>query len=186
MEYYNGHLLALTVAGDGTATGCIVGTTAFMALRGQRIPWVPIAEIVTEDSEAHAEDKLSRRHPRCYVASYDLRTAIGVQVAAASPATPHPTPRTRTGSCGYSTNGCTPGQRSTTSTHLAHHHHTKQPASRTHGPGCWEEFRGTAVNHVAATACTSSQNAWAENFPRLGQQHASSAGQGGQERRDSP
>jgi protein-L-isoaspartate(D-aspartate) O-methyltransferase len=79
-EYYNGHLLALTVAGDGTATGRILGKTAFMTLRDQRIPWVPISEIVTDESEAHAEEKLSRRHPRYYVASYDARTAIGIQV----------------------------------------------------------------------------------------------------------
>jgi protein-L-isoaspartate(D-aspartate) O-methyltransferase len=79
-EYYNGHLLALTVAGDGSATGRIVGTTAFMTLRDQRIPWIPISEVVTDDSEAHAEHTLSRRHPRYYVASYDARTAIGLQV----------------------------------------------------------------------------------------------------------
>ena len=79
-EYYNGHLLALTVTGDGTATGRIVGKTAFMTLRDQRIPWIPISEIVTEDSEARAEGKLSKRHPRSYIADYDTRTAIGVQV----------------------------------------------------------------------------------------------------------
>jgi protein-L-isoaspartate(D-aspartate) O-methyltransferase len=79
-EYYNGHLLALTVAGDGSATGRIVGKTAFMALRDQRIPWTPLSAIVTEDSEGHAEEKLSRRHPRHYIADYDARTAIGVQV----------------------------------------------------------------------------------------------------------
>lgn len=85
-EFHNGHLLALTVAGDGTATGGIVGKTAFMTLRDQRIPWVPISELVTEDSEARAEEKLSKRHPRYYVADYDARTAIGVQV-------PHCIPR---------------------------------------------------------------------------------------------
>ncbi|MGH3770344.1 MAG: methyltransferase domain-containing protein [Pseudonocardiaceae bacterium] len=79
-EYYNGHLLAVTVAGDGTATGGIVGTTAFMTVRDQRIPWIPISDIVTEDTEARAEEKLSKRHPRYYVADYDARTAIGVQV----------------------------------------------------------------------------------------------------------
>lgn len=79
-EYYNGHLLALTVAGDGTATGRIVGKTAFMTVRDQRIPWVPISGIATDDSEARAEEKLSKRHPRYYVADYDTRTAIGVQV----------------------------------------------------------------------------------------------------------
>ncbi len=79
-EYYNGHLLALTVAADGTATGSIVGTTAFMTLRDQRIPWLPRSEIVTEDSETRAEEKLSKRHPRYYVTGYDARTAIGVQV----------------------------------------------------------------------------------------------------------
>jgi protein-L-isoaspartate(D-aspartate) O-methyltransferase len=79
-EYYNGHLLALTVADDGTATGRIVGKAAFMTVRDQRIPWVPISELVTDDSEARAEEKLSKRHPRYYVASYDARTAIGVQV----------------------------------------------------------------------------------------------------------
>lgn len=85
-EFHNGHFLALTVAGDGTATGGIVGKTAFMTLRDQRIPWVPISELVTEDSEARAEEKLSKRHPRYYVADYDARTAIGVQV-------PHCIPR---------------------------------------------------------------------------------------------
>jgi protein-L-isoaspartate(D-aspartate) O-methyltransferase len=79
-EYHNGHLLALTVAGDGTATGRIVGTTAFMTVRDQRIPWIPIRDIVTDDSETRAEEKLSKRHPRYYVASYDAKTAIGVQV----------------------------------------------------------------------------------------------------------
>lgn len=79
-EYHNGHLLALTVADDGTATGGIVGKTAFMTVRDQRIPWTPISDIVTDNSEAHAEEKLSKRHPRHYVASYDARTAIGVQV----------------------------------------------------------------------------------------------------------
>lgn len=79
-EYYNGHLLALTVAGDGSATGCIVGKTSFMTLRDQRVPWVPIADIATDDSETRAEHKLSRRHPRYYVASYEARTAIGIQV----------------------------------------------------------------------------------------------------------
>ncbi|MGH3719579.1 MAG: methyltransferase domain-containing protein [Pseudonocardiaceae bacterium] len=79
-EYHNGHLLAVTVAGDGTATGGIVGTTAFMTVRDQRIPWIPISDIVTEDSEARAGEKLSKRHPRYYVADYDARTAIGVQV----------------------------------------------------------------------------------------------------------
>lgn len=79
-EYYNGHLLALTVGADGTATGRIVGKTAFMTLRDQRIPWIPISDIVTDDSETRAEEKLSKRHPRYYVTGYDARTAIGVQV----------------------------------------------------------------------------------------------------------
>ncbi len=63
-EYYNGHLLALTVGADGTATGRIVGKTAFMTLRDQRIPWIPISDIVTDDSETRAEEKLSKRRPR--------------------------------------------------------------------------------------------------------------------------
>ncbi|MBV9013237.1 MAG: hypothetical protein JO272_14515 [Pseudonocardiales bacterium] len=84
-EYFNGHLLALTVIGDGTATGKIVGKTAFMTLRDQRTPWIPISEIVTEDSETHAEEKLSKRHPRYYVSSYDTTTAIGVQVGRCIP-----------------------------------------------------------------------------------------------------
>ncbi|MGH3696794.1 MAG: methyltransferase domain-containing protein [Pseudonocardiaceae bacterium] len=79
-EYHNGHLLALRVAGDGTATGRIIGKTAFMTLRDQRIPWTPISGIVTDHSETHAEEKFSKRHPRHYVTSYDARTAIGVQV----------------------------------------------------------------------------------------------------------
>jgi protein-L-isoaspartate(D-aspartate) O-methyltransferase len=80
-EYYSGHLLALTVAGDDTATGRIVGTTAFMTVRGQRIPPMRICDIATDASEMHAEEKLSTRHPRCYVASYDAKTAVGVQVS---------------------------------------------------------------------------------------------------------
>jgi hypothetical protein len=70
----------VTVAGDGSATGRIVGKTAFMPLRDQRIPWTPISGIVTDASETHAEEKLSKRHPRYYVADYDARTAIGIQV----------------------------------------------------------------------------------------------------------
>jgi protein-L-isoaspartate(D-aspartate) O-methyltransferase len=79
-EYHKGHLLALTVQGDGTAIGRIVGTTAFMTVRGQRIPPVRISDVVTANSEQHAEERLSKRHPRWYVAGYDAKTAIGVQV----------------------------------------------------------------------------------------------------------
>jgi len=114
-EYYNGHLLALTVAGDGTATGRIVGKTAFMTIRDQRIPWIPISDIVTDDSEAHAEEKLSKRHPRYYVTGYDARTAIGVQVPRCIPRYTPPDAEDLDGSCGCSTNGHTPGQRYTTS-----------------------------------------------------------------------
>jgi len=79
-EYYNGHLLVLTVQPDGTATGGIVGKTAFMAVRDQRVPRIRIAEVVTDESERHAEHRVSKRHPRWYVASYDAKTAIGVRV----------------------------------------------------------------------------------------------------------
>jgi len=79
-DYHNGHLLALIVHSDGTATGRIVGQTAFMTVRNQRVPPVRISDIVTEDSEAQASERTSNRHPRWYVADYDTRTAIGVQV----------------------------------------------------------------------------------------------------------
>ncbi len=80
-EYYNGHLLALTVQGDGSAIGGIVGMTAFMAVRDQRVPRIRrISDIVTDDSERHAQLRHSKRHPRWYVSSYDAKTAIGIRV----------------------------------------------------------------------------------------------------------
>jgi protein-L-isoaspartate(D-aspartate) O-methyltransferase len=79
-DYYNGHLLALTVQSDGTATGRIVGQTAFMAVRDQRVARIRIDDVVTDESEQAAEERTSKRHPRWYVANYDAKTAIGVQV----------------------------------------------------------------------------------------------------------
>jgi len=79
-EYCNDHLLELTVVGDGTAVGRIVGTTSFMAIREQRVPRIRIGDVVTDDSEQHTDESLSKRHPRWYVADYDARTAIGIRV----------------------------------------------------------------------------------------------------------
>lgn len=80
-EYYNGHLLKLAVQGDGTAIGSIVGKAAFMAVRDQRVPRIrQISDIVTDDSERHAQQRHSKRHPRWYVSSYDAKTAIGIRV----------------------------------------------------------------------------------------------------------
>ncbi|MBO0877489.1 MAG: methyltransferase domain-containing protein [Pseudonocardia sp.] len=79
-EYYNGHLLALSVRSDGGALGRIVGKTAFMAVRDQRIRRIRISDVVTDEGEELAERHYSRRHPRWYVADYDTRTAIGIQV----------------------------------------------------------------------------------------------------------
>lgn len=79
-EYYNGHLLALYVRPDGSAQGQIVGKTAFMAVRDQRVRRIRITDVVTDASEEQAERRYSKRHPRWYVASYDTRTAIGIRV----------------------------------------------------------------------------------------------------------
>ncbi|MGH3771385.1 MAG: rRNA adenine N-6-methyltransferase family protein [Pseudonocardiaceae bacterium] len=79
-EYYNGHLLALSVQPDGTAVGRIVGKTAFMAVRDQRVPRIRISDVVTDDSERHTDNRLSKRHPRWYVDSYETKTAMGIRV----------------------------------------------------------------------------------------------------------
>jgi protein-L-isoaspartate(D-aspartate) O-methyltransferase len=79
-EYYNGHLLALHVQPDATAIGHIVGRSAFMAVREQRVPRIRISDVVTAESEQHAAERRSTRHPRWYVSSYDARAAIGIRV----------------------------------------------------------------------------------------------------------
>jgi hypothetical protein len=79
-EYYNGHLLALQVQPDATAIGRIVGRSAFMAVRDQRVPRLRTSDVVTEESEQHAHERRGTRHPRWYVSSYDARAAIGIRV----------------------------------------------------------------------------------------------------------
>lgn len=67
--------------GNGSAIGDIAGTTTFAAMRDQRVPRIRrISDIITDDSERHAQHRHSTRHPRWYVSTYDAKTAIGIRV----------------------------------------------------------------------------------------------------------
>jgi len=91
-EYHNGHLLALTVHNNGTATGTLLGPLSFMPVRGQRIRRIQVDDVVTNTSQDQAGERLSKRHPRWYVADYDTRAAIGLQVPRCKPRYTPPTP----------------------------------------------------------------------------------------------
>ena len=76
--YYNGGLLSLTVADDGTACGGLVAKTSFMGLRNQRIPRVSVRRCVH-----HEEDATTTRtdlHPHDVAGHYDVQIGIGIQV----------------------------------------------------------------------------------------------------------
>ena len=76
--YYPGGLLALTVRGDATATGRIVGPASFMWLRAQRIPRYITGRIVRgEDTAAVSSTEL---HPWHVAGDVHAATAIGLRV----------------------------------------------------------------------------------------------------------
>jgi hypothetical protein len=50
------------------------------AAQNQRVRRRGISDVVTDESEEHAERRYSTRHPRWYVASYHTKTALGIQV----------------------------------------------------------------------------------------------------------
>ena len=76
--YYPGGLLALTVHGNATATGGIVGPASFMWLRAQRIPRYITGRIVRgEDTATMSTTEL---HPWHVAGDVHAATAIGLRV----------------------------------------------------------------------------------------------------------
>jgi methyltransferase of ATP-grasp peptide maturase system len=79
--YHNGGLLRLTVHGDGTAEGRIVGDVAFMFLRDQRI----YASVDDEKcDEATARESHTSVAPYSVAGDYDASLAIGMKVPGCS------------------------------------------------------------------------------------------------------
>ncbi len=76
--YYNGGLLSLTVAEDGSAQGNIVDKASFMDLRDQRIPRVSVSRCVYD--EDHATVTSTDLHPYRVAGHYDVCIAIGMRV----------------------------------------------------------------------------------------------------------
>lgn len=76
--YYPGGLLALTVEGDTTATGRIVGPAAFMWLRAQRIPRYSASRVVRGDDTATTST--TDLHPWHVTGDANAATAIGLRV----------------------------------------------------------------------------------------------------------
>ena len=75
--YYPGGLLALTVHGEATATGRIVGPASFMWLRAQRIPRYITGRIVRGDDPATASS--TELHPGYVAGDVHAATAIGLR-----------------------------------------------------------------------------------------------------------
>jgi len=77
-SYWPGGLLALTVHGDGDATGRIIGPAAFMWLREQRIPRYTVAGV----RRSREPDTVSSTDLHPYYAAGDMHaaTAIGLRV----------------------------------------------------------------------------------------------------------
>ena len=81
-SHFQGGLLALTVGGDGTATGSIVDRASFIRLRGQREPpSEPVLDIVG-DNEDRAEASTTDLHPYQFTGDYDAQLAISLRVPA--------------------------------------------------------------------------------------------------------
>ncbi|HEY3895329.1 MAG TPA: methyltransferase domain-containing protein [Pseudonocardiaceae bacterium] len=76
---YTGALVALTVSGEGTACGRIVGESSFMWLRGQRERRGPVADVVGAD-EDRAEVRSTQLHPHSVAGDQHARFAIGQRV----------------------------------------------------------------------------------------------------------
>ncbi|MGH3781947.1 MAG: methyltransferase domain-containing protein, partial [Pseudonocardiaceae bacterium] len=76
--YYPGGLLALTVHGDATATGRIIGPASFMWLRAQRIPRYITGRIVRGEDPATVSS--TDLHPWHVAGDVHAATAIGLRV----------------------------------------------------------------------------------------------------------
>jgi hypothetical protein len=76
--YYNGGLLSLSVAADGTASGRLVSKTSFMGLRDQRIPRVSVHRCVHHEDQATISS--TELHPHDVAGHYDVQIGIGIQV----------------------------------------------------------------------------------------------------------
>ncbi|MGH4000828.1 MAG: methyltransferase domain-containing protein, partial [Pseudonocardiaceae bacterium] len=76
--YYNGGLLSLTVAADGTARGGLVSKTSFMSLRDQRTPRVSVRRCVHHEDDATTTN--TKLHPHDVAGHYDVQIGIGIQV----------------------------------------------------------------------------------------------------------
>lgn len=76
--YYNGGLLSLTVADDGTAQGNIVDKASFMWMRDQRTRRGHVSRDVYD--EDHAAVTSTELHPYRVAGHYDVCIAIGIQV----------------------------------------------------------------------------------------------------------
>jgi hypothetical protein len=76
--FYPGGLLTLTVKGEGTAAGRIVGPASFMWLRAQRIPRYTVGRVM------HATDpatvSTTDLHPWHVAGNANAATAIGLRV----------------------------------------------------------------------------------------------------------
>ena len=76
--YHNGALLSLTVTGDGTAIGGVVGDMAFMWLRDQRVPRVSFDDARCADGTAAIT--YTDVHPYHVVGDYHASLAISLRV----------------------------------------------------------------------------------------------------------
>ncbi len=76
--YYNGGLLSLSVAADGTARGGLVSKTSFMGLRDQRTPRVSVRRCVHHEDQATTTS--TELHPHDVAGHYDVQIGIGIQV----------------------------------------------------------------------------------------------------------
>ncbi|GAA2450362.1 methyltransferase domain-containing protein [Actinomadura vinacea] len=77
-DFHNGALVALTVSGDGTATGHVVGNVAFMPLRAQRGRRASLARDVR--AVAQARRSVTDLHPYGVMGEYDASLAVGLKV----------------------------------------------------------------------------------------------------------
>jgi protein-L-isoaspartate(D-aspartate) O-methyltransferase len=76
--YYNGGLLELTVAEDGTAVGRIVDKASFMSVRDQRLPRVSLGADVYDEGQATVRE--AELHPYDVAGHYDVSMSIGILV----------------------------------------------------------------------------------------------------------
>ncbi|PZS39363.1 MAG: hypothetical protein DLM62_08695 [Pseudonocardiales bacterium] len=76
---YTGALVALTVSGDGSACGGVVGESSFMWLRAQRERRGAVGAVVG-DHEDRAEVHTTALHPHSVVGDLGVRFAIGQRV----------------------------------------------------------------------------------------------------------